>query len=282
MTKVGIGLPTQFPGTSGRLLGEWAQRADQRGFASLASIDRVVYANLEPLSAFAAAAAVTQRITLFTDILLAPLRQPAMLAKQAATVAFLSGGRLRLGLAPGGRAEDYTATGMRFANRGRRFDAQLAQMQAIWKGDVVPGTTRSIGPPPPGGTVPILIGGSSEQSIERAVRFGDGWTAGSGAADPAALGRQLRTRWADAGREGEPYLARLGYFFLGGDTHAAAANVTDYYGERGQAVVARMGRTPEGVRQMVARAADDGFDELVLYPAVPDLSEVDRLADALL
>lgn len=280
MTSVGIGLPAQFPGTSGRLLGDWARRADERGFASLATIDRVVYPNLEPLTALAAAAVVTERITLFTNILLAPVRLPAMLAKQAAAIDFLSGGRLRLGLAPGGREEDYTATGLRFANRGRRFDAQLTRMQEIWRGVPPPGTSRAIGPLPSRGRIPILIGGQSPRSIERAVRVGDGWTAGSGAADPAAIARQVRTRWAEAGREGKPYLATLAYFFLGADLDAASANVLDYYGpERGPTVVARMGRTPEALRAMVARAEDAGFDELVLYPAVPDLAEVDRLAD---
>jgi len=282
MTKVGIGLPAVFPGTSGRLTGDWARRAEERGFASLATIDRVVYGNLEPLSVLAAAAAVTERITLFTNILLAPVRLPVMLAKQAAAIDFLSGGRLRLGLAPGGREDDYTATGMRFANRGRRFDAQLAQMQGIWKGALLPGTSRPIGPLPSRRGIPILIGGQSDRSIERVVKVGDGWTAGSGAADPPAIARRVRTAWADAGREGTPYLATLAYFFLGSDLDAALANVTDYYGpERGPIVAARMGRTPEGLRAMVARAEDAGFDELVLYPAVPDLAEVDRLADAL-
>ncbi|HEU5001532.1 MAG TPA: LLM class flavin-dependent oxidoreductase [Actinomycetota bacterium] len=284
MTEVGIGLPSQLPGVTGPLLAGWARRAEERGFASLATIDRVVYSNLEPMAALAAAAVVTERITLFTNILLAPVRLPVMLAKQAASVDLLSGGRLRLGLAPGGREDDYTATGMRFANRGRRFDAQLALMQGMWKGIPVPGTTRPVGPVPARGGIPVLIGGTSDRAIARVVAVGDGWTAGSGAGDAAGtLAERVRRAWADAGRAGEPYLTTLAYFYLGSDLNGALDNLTDYYGpERGPMVAARTGRTPEGLRAMRARAEESGFDELVLYPAVADPAEVDRLADAVL
>ena len=108
---IGIGLPATIPGAEGRSVIEWARRADQAGFSSLGTIDRLVYANYEPLVALAAAAAVTEKARLTTSILLAPLRRTAVLAKQAASVHELSGGRLVLGLAPGGRADDFEASG---------------------------------------------------------------------------------------------------------------------------------------------------------------------------
>ncbi len=80
---VAIGLPNAVPGTSGEQLTEWARRAEARGFSSLGTIDRIAYPNLEPLTALAAAAAVTERIGLATTVLLGPLRvNPVALAKQ--------------------------------------------------------------------------------------------------------------------------------------------------------------------------------------------------------
>src|SRR5215210_2774505 len=105
---IGIGLPNAVRGVDRRGILDWARAAEDAGFSSLGTIDRLVYPSYDPLIALAAAASVTERIRLVTDILIAPLRNTAVLAKQAANVQHLSGGRLVLGLAPGGREDDYT------------------------------------------------------------------------------------------------------------------------------------------------------------------------------
>src|SRR6185312_12451690 len=117
----------------------------------LGTIDRIVYGNHESLIALTAAAAVTERIGLTTAILIAPLRaSTALLAKQAATIDVLSEGRLTLGLAVGGREDDYTASGVDFHHRGKLFDRQLEELQQIWAGESR-GTAGPIGPTPSSG-----------------------------------------------------------------------------------------------------------------------------------
>src|SRR5437660_9327045 len=118
--KIAVGLPTSTAGMSADLLLDWARRADNGPFDSLAVVDRVVYQNYEPFTALAAAAAVTQRVRLATMVAIAPLRNTAILAKQAASIHALSGGRFTLGVAVGARGEDYAVTGIDSRGGGRR------------------------------------------------------------------------------------------------------------------------------------------------------------------
>ena len=101
-----------MPGATGTLLLDWARRADEGSFSSLGVLDRVAYDSYEPFTALAGAAGVTSRIRLATMIAIGPLRATALLAKQAASVHGLSGGRLTLGLAVGARTEDFDAAGV--------------------------------------------------------------------------------------------------------------------------------------------------------------------------
>src|SRR5262245_55400926 len=116
--KVGLGLPISEPAT----LLSWARRADAGPFTALGLLDRFVYDNPEPLVTLAAVAGATSRIRVQTEVLLAPLRDPVLLAKQAATLDRISGGRFTLGIGVGTREDDYQAAGVAFSRRGRRLD----------------------------------------------------------------------------------------------------------------------------------------------------------------
>src|SRR5918997_316222 len=109
--EIGIGIPNSVVGTTGKQLLEWARRADQAGFSSLATIGALAYPSYEELTVFAAAGAVTQRIRFLSNVLIAPTRSAAELAKQAATVQQITNGRLTLGLGVGWRESDYTLAG---------------------------------------------------------------------------------------------------------------------------------------------------------------------------
>src|SRR5437764_762965 len=125
---IGFGLPNSVRKPDGWNLVEMARRAEAAGFSALATIDRIAFPSHESLVTLAAAAAVTDRVGLFTNVLLGPTRNPVMLAKEAASVDQLSGGRLVLGLGVGSRKDDFEATGQRFEDRGRRFDDALDLM----------------------------------------------------------------------------------------------------------------------------------------------------------
>jgi alkanesulfonate monooxygenase SsuD/methylene tetrahydromethanopterin reductase-like flavin-dependent oxidoreductase (luciferase family) len=282
---IGIGLPSTIPGVEGGQLLEWARRAEARGFSSLGTIDRIVYANYDPLIALAAAAAVTERIRLTTSILIAPYRiNGALVAKQAATVDHISNGRLVLGAAVGGREDDYTASGADFRARGKRFEEMLALWKRIWAGDEF-GTAGAIGPKAPGGPT-LLVGGTVDAAFERAARYGDGWIMGGGGPDAFAQSLlRLDAAWRAAGREGEPRTAALGYFSLGPNAQREAQRyLGDYYsflGEIADMIAAGALTDPESLQRYVKAYSDTGCDELILFPSSPDPEQVDLLADAL-
>jgi alkanesulfonate monooxygenase SsuD/methylene tetrahydromethanopterin reductase-like flavin-dependent oxidoreductase (luciferase family) len=283
---VGIGLPSTIRGVERDQLLEWARRAEARGFSSLGTIDRIVYDNFEPLIALAAAAAVTERIKLATTILIAPYRaNGALLAKQAASVDRLSRGRLVLGVAVGGRPDDYEASGVDFRRRGRIFDEMLEQWRRIWAGESF-GTAGAIGPRPARERPTLILGGSADVTFERLARYGDGWVMGGGAPDQFRAGAEkVRAAWQAAGREGEPRTMALAYYALG-DRAEEAANryLRDYYaflGDYAGAVADSAAKDADTVRAYVNGFAEAGCDELVLFPCDPDPEQVDRLADAL-
>jgi alkanesulfonate monooxygenase SsuD/methylene tetrahydromethanopterin reductase-like flavin-dependent oxidoreductase (luciferase family) len=280
--EVGIGLPNAVRGVDRAGIVEWARRADEAGFSSLGTIDRVVYSNYESMIALAAAAAVTDRIRLATDILIAPLRaNTALFAKQAATIDSLSGGRLTLGLAVGGREDDFALSGVDFHRRGQIFDRQLDDMTAVWKGE------RGVGPEPANGRPELLIGGTSDAAYQRAAKYGDGWTMGGGTPDMFAQAReQVESAWEKAGREGKPRTVALFYFALGENAQELARrSLGDYYsflGDIADQIVQGSAKDADTVKQYLAGFEAAGADEVICFPASPDPGQVELLADAAL
>lgn len=284
--RIGIGLPNPVPDTDGDTLVRWAGRAEEAGFSSLATIDRIVYPSYDSLISLAAAAAVTERIGLKTNILIAPLRDEVLLAKEAASVDRLSAGRLTLGLAVGGRRDDYAAVGDSFETRGRRFEQQIEVMRKVWRGEHLSDTGQP-SVPLPGQEVPILIGGSTDKAVERTVKYGIGYTAGGGGPDMMApIAEKVRKAWSESGREGEPRLVALNYFALGPRAEEGSASyLKDYYGFLGEwadRIAESAPTTPEALKGLAASFEDIGVDELILDPTISELEQVDRLADTLL
>ena len=286
--EIGIGLPNPVPGTPGRLLVDWAKRAEEKGFSSLATIDAVAYPSYDSLISLAAAAAVTERIRLLTNVLVATARNPVLLAKEAASVDQISGGRLTLGLGVGWREDDNTASRTSFKIRGRYMDELLDIMHRAWNGELVEGTSKALTPAPVrDGKVPILIGGYIPLSAERAARWGVGWT--SGGLPPDQVGAfvpGVHDAWKKAGRSDKPRIVALAYYSLGDEnTDESKAYLKDYYSALGDYAdtIADSGlRSPDALKSAVKAFEDAGVDELILDPTVADLKQVDLLADAVL
>jgi alkanesulfonate monooxygenase SsuD/methylene tetrahydromethanopterin reductase-like flavin-dependent oxidoreductase (luciferase family) len=285
--KVGIGLPSTIPGATGDHVIEWARRAEAAGFSCLGTIDRLVYPNYDPLVALAGAAAVTERIELTTAILILPHRGPAaVVAKQAASLHVLSGGRLVLGVAIGARDDDYTATGIGTEGRGQRLEEMLDEIKRLWAGEER-GYAGGVGPDVSKDPPPIIVGGHVEAAFRRAAGFGDGWMMGAASADDFRQAREaLEAAWGAGGRDGEPRKMALNYFSLDDDPQGALrASVWDYYsfaGPYADMVVDAATKSEDEVRERVRAFEDAGCDELILFPASSDPQQVDRLAAAVL
>src|SRR5713226_17818 len=189
--------PSLDIGTDPAKIRDWAQAAEDLGYAYIEVPDHVfgakgrdgwvpLYNEKDPFHetfvTLGFLAAVTKTIGLSTGILIAPQRQTGVIAKQAAEVDVLSGGRLRLGIGLGWNHVEYEALGAQWKTRGARQAEQVEVLRRLWSGDVVSFTGRfhhlegvSIVPPPVQRPIPIWFGGSSDAVVTRAARLGDGW-----------------------------------------------------------------------------------------------------------
>jgi probable F420-dependent oxidoreductase len=189
--------PTRDIGDDPAKIRDWAQAAEDLGYACIEVPDHVLgaaardgwtprYNETDPFHetfvTLGFLAAVTKKIRLSSGILIAPQRQTALIAKQAAEVDLLSGGRLRLGIGNGWNHVEYEALGTDWKTRGARQAEQVQVLRRLWSGELVDFDGRfhqlkavNIVPPPVQRPIPIWFGGSSEAVVKRAARLGDGW-----------------------------------------------------------------------------------------------------------
>ncbi len=172
---LGVNVPNFGPGTSPATLRRWAQTVEGLGFDLLMVSDHVAVTPdvaaqypapfYEPFTTLSWLAGVTDRIRLGTTVLIVPYRHPLLVARMAANLHQLSGGRLVLGVGVGWARQEFDALGVAFERRGRLTDEHLQAMRAAWADDE---DYRS-------GRIPIWVGGHSEAGMRRAVRLGDAW-----------------------------------------------------------------------------------------------------------
>lgn len=283
MVKIGVGLPALVKGVKGETILKWAEEIDKGPFSSIVINDRVVFHNLEAVATLAAAAAVTKRVRLMPSILIGSVREPIMLAKQFATLDVLSNGRVTLAIGVGGRADDFSATGMEMHARGKRLERNIESMRRMWRGEPLGENAGVIGPAPvQAGGPPILMGGRDEAALKRAGRIAEGYVAGSSGGAKAVV-ETVRAAWKEANRPGEPVFKGATYFAFGDRAEAGRDYLRTYYAFQGaQAAENSAGRltpTPEAAHEVIKTYEDAGFDEVFFWPTVDDIDQVKRLAD---
>lgn len=223
--EIGVVFPQTEYGDDPAALRDFAQTAEGLGFRHVLAYDHVLGANPErpggwrgpytyedpfhePLTLFSFMAAVTEDLGFITGILILPQRQTALVAKQAATLDVLSGGRLRLGVGLGWNEVEYRALGQDFHTRGKRVEEQVALLRRLWTEPLVTFEGRwdsipdaGVNPLPVQRPIPIWFGGYADAVLRRIARLGDGWIPGHRRAVDAETDLEKLRRYAEeAGR----------------------------------------------------------------------------------
>jgi len=237
--RIGVVFPQTEYGHDPVAVCDFAQTAEGLGYTHVIAYDHVLGANpdrpdgwsgpytyqhsfLEPFVLFATMAAVTRSIELAPGVLILPQRQTALVAKQAATLDALSGGRVRLGVGLGWNPVEYQALGADFRTRGRRLEEQVGLLRRLWTEPLVSFAGRwdtitdaGLNPLPVQRPIPLWFGASAEAAIRRAARLADGWMmTGTRSADEARPSLDLLDRWLhEMGRSRSSFgvEARLAY-----------------------------------------------------------------------
>jgi probable F420-dependent oxidoreductase len=298
---------------AGRLR-DFAREAEARGYESLWAIEHLLTARglygtawLSPLETLSFAAGCTSRIQLATGILIAALRNPVFVAKEIASLQYLSGGRFELGIGVGWDAHEYAVAGVPLRERGRRTDEILGILGRLWTGEPVTHHGRyyhfddvQIDPPLPKKPKLWLAGGSkiaTEMSpdpetmaptvLERICRYGDGWLARAAGSTDSVIAdwAQIQGRLAELGRKpGSVIFGHLNFLHIVPTDDERAAHRA-----QGPLIERIMGThrsfehlqtcyffgTPARIRARIAELRDAGLEYLVLTPLDYDLEQLD-------
>lgn len=248
--RVGVVFPqTELGGDAGAVRA-YAQRVEELGYTHVLAYDHVVGADPtvhegwngpydvhttfhEPLVMFGYLAAITTTVELVTGVIILPQRQTALVAKQAAEVDLLSGGRLRLGVGIGWNAVEYEALGEDFSNRGKRSAEQIELLRLLWSDQTVTFdgsfhkvTGAGLAPLPVQRPIPVWIGAASEPGYRRIGRLADGWFPMMGPGSGLDYARGIVEKAAVAAGRDPAVIGMEGRASWSGDDDAAISEVT--------------------------------------------------------
>jgi len=295
--KIGLLVPGSFAGPPPKMeeYTQFFRRADELEFHSLWVIDRVFHQIniMDPLTLLACAAAVTTRIKLGTSVLLFVLRNPVLIAKTTATLDYLSGGRLILGISLGGRDNEFGPLGISQKRRVSKFMEDLTVMRKLWTERDVTFHGRyhhldnvNVDPKPvqkPG--IPILLGGAADAVFKRSAEEADGWVAG-GTMNPEAWSQaweKVRGYAQAAGKDPDNLdSGKLMYVYVGEDRQRCKQELESfthaYYGPQYDVENACAFGPPEACAETIQRFVDAGCKTMILGPTWPDPAQISRIA----
>ena len=290
--EIGIALPTMATGFTRSTFTEWCRGIDEGPYSSISAGERITFHNPELLVTNAAAAALTERVQVITNIAVLPLHRPALLAKQLATLDVLAAGRLVVGVGVGGRAQDYRALDVPFEGRHQRLDAEVAELRRLWAGEPAYGGGQPVGPAPHrSGGPPLWAAAMGPKSMARAAKWAEGVTGFSIGADPGeiARGNQLALdAWESEGRTERPRLVSGSFYLLGGrDADAElkrfARAYLDVFGDKAAEALSQLVvlSSPARLLEALAAAETAGCDEFILVPGTVDPSCLEMTTAAL-
>ncbi len=292
MMQISMTLPTMLPHGRAEVL-VWCRAVDEGPFASLAVPERITYPSHSWVVQLAAAAALTDRVRLWTTVVVLPSHDAVEVAKHLASVDRLSDGRLTVGVGVGGREHDYRAIGGDMGRRWARMDEQVATMRSVWAGEPPFEGADPVGPPPvQAGGPPIIAGVMGPKATARAARWAAGVDDASSVTgvDPGTAGavyERIRAAWAEAGRDEPPHISASLWYALGAGAEARLRGYAfDYLRIFGDELAQAMAssascHTPRALADAVGALEQLGCDELFLVPTTTDVTELDRTRDAL-
>ncbi|NQZ95196.1 MAG: LLM class flavin-dependent oxidoreductase [Myxococcales bacterium] len=289
--KIGMNLPVMEPGLDRGVLLEWIRRIDEGPFSSVALGERIAFTNPEVLTTLAACAAVTQRVRIVSTVVVLPIHDPVLLAKQLATIDVLSDGRLSVGVGIGGREEDYRSVSADLSmKRNAALPGLVDTLRRVWAGERVVDTLEPVGPEPvqPGGPE-VLAGALGPKAVTMAASWADGicgfdW--GPSLEGIESTFSRARDAWKQVGREEAPRLITSFWFALGEAARdQVSSHLRRYMNYMDADVVEDLlpttGFAGSGAElvSLLARVEDLGADEVLLTPTNASPDEVSRVAD---
>jgi alkanesulfonate monooxygenase SsuD/methylene tetrahydromethanopterin reductase-like flavin-dependent oxidoreductase (luciferase family) len=292
MMQISMTLPTMLPHGREEVLA-WCRAVDDGPFASLAVPERITYPSHSWVVQLAAAAALTERVRLWTTVVVLPSHDAVETAKHLASVDRLSGGRLTVGVGVGGREHDDRAIGGDVHRRWDRMDEQVATMRATWAGTPPFEGADPVGPPPvQAGGPPVVAGVMGPKATARAARWADGVDDASTVTGvhpdaAAAVFERIRAAWREAGRTESPHISASLWYGLGDGAEARVQGYAfDYLRIFGDDFARSMAsgancHTPGALADAAAALEQLGCDELFLVPTTTDVTELDRTRAAL-
>lgn len=285
---VGVALPQMARGLDRTSFMAWCRGVDEGPFSSISAGERITFHNLDGFTLCSAAAAVTERVRIFVNVVVLPWHAPALVAKELASLDVLSGGRVDVAVGVGGRSQDYEALGSAFSGRHRRLDDGVDEIRRLWNGGLA-ADGQPVGPEPVQvGGPPLLASAMGPKSLARAARWADGisgFTLLGDASETSRLFRSTQAAWAGAGRQDKPRLVTGSFVALGPDAATTLRTFATEYLQvfspdfAASLAAAMTLHDPQRLIDVLDAVEAEGADEFIVVPATSDSGMLDLLAD---